>query len=341
MKARKLKSGRRNARAYIGKDENGKSMFRSFTADTKAEAERLAVLNCFKYPKDMRVSEMVDAFIESRKSVLSPSTYRGYKSAYDSHIKDDAFGMIPVSSIDSAKVQRWVNQLNRRRTPKTVKNVYGMFAAALKYFYPDVRVHVKLPHRVQPKLHTPTTAEVQAVTALAKVRDPELYKAILLGGIGMMRRGEIAALTSEDLDFKRNTVSITKSVARTSDNKWVIKPPKTEASNRTIVMPQFVMDALPTNGKTVQLTPAKITEHFHTIVKAANVPSFRFHDLRHYAASIAASSSVGASAETIKARGGWSTDSVMKRIYINAIGDEVDKDTKSILSFAEQMMING
>lgn len=338
MKARKLKSGRWNARAYIGKDEQGKSIFRSFTADTKAEAERLAVLNSFKHPANMRAGEMVDAFIEARKDVLSPSTYRGYLSAYKANIEGVAFASIPVSSLDSVKAQRWVNDLTKRHSPKTVKNIYGMFAAALRYFYPDIRLTVKLPQGRQPKLHTPTTAEVQAVTALAKARDLELYKAILLGGVGMMRRGEIAALTAEDLDFQRNTISITKAVARTSENEWVIKPPKTDASNRVIVMPQFVMDTLPKSGKTVQLTPAKITEHFHTIVKAANVPAFRFHDLRHYAASIAASSSVGASAETIKARGGWSTDSVMKRVYINQIGDEIDKDTQSIISFAEQMI---
>lgn len=338
MKARKLKSGRWNARAYIGKDENGKSIFRSFTADTKAEAERLAVLNSFKYPADMRVGDMVDAFIEARKDVLSPSTYRGYLSAYKANIEGIAFASIPVSSLDTVKAQRWVNDLTKKHSPKTVKNIYGMFAAALRYFYPDIRLTVKLPQSRQPKLHTPTTAEVQTVTALAKEKDYELYKAILLGGVGMMRRGEIAALTAEDLDFKRNTVSITKSLARTSDNKWVVKPPKTAASNRVVVMPKFVMDALPKSGKTVQLTPAKISDHFHELVKNAEVTPFRFHDLRHYAASIAASSSVGASAETIKARGGWSTDSVMKRIYINAIGDEVDKDTKSIISFAEQMI---
>ena len=338
MKARKLKSGRWNARAYIGKDKNGKAVYRSYTADTKAEAERLAAVNSFRYPTDMRVGDMVDAFIEARKEVLSPSTYRGYLSAYKANIEGIAFASIPVSSLDTVKAQRWVNDLTEKHSPKTVKNIYGMFAAALRYFYPDIRLTVKLPQGRQPKLHTPTTEEVKAVTALAKERDPELYKAILLGGVGMMRRGEIAALTAEDLDFKRNTVSITKSVARTSDNKWVIKPPKTEASNRTIVMPKFVMNALPKSGKTVQLTPAKITEHFHSIVKAAGVHQFRFHDLRHYAASIAASSSVGASAETIKARGGWSTDSVMKRVYINQIGDEIDKDTKNVISFYERMV---
>ena len=153
-----------------------------------------------------------------------------------------------------------------------------------------------------------------------------------------MRRGEIAALTADDLDFSRNTISITKAYARSADNKWVLKPPKTSASNRVIVMPRFVMDALPKEGRVVSLSPAKISDHFRELLKRSGNTQFRFHDLRHYAASIAASSSVGASAETIKARGGWSTDSVMKRIYINQIGDEVDKDTQNVISFYERMV---
>lgn len=338
MKARKLKSGRWNCRVYIGKDSSGKYIYKSFTADTREEAERKAALNSFKHTSDMRVREVVETFIETRRPVLSPATYRGYKSAYETHIEGAAFGSIPVSSLDSVKIQRWVNGMTAERSPKTVKNVYGMFSAALKYFYPELRFNVRLPQNIQPALYTPGTGEVAAVLEYAKEHDYELYKAVLLGAVGMMRRGEIAALTASDLDFKRNTISISKSIARTSENKWVIKPPKTAASNRVIVMPPFVMESLPKSGKTVSLSPAKITEHFHSAVRSLGLPSFRFHDLRHYAASIAASSSVGASSETIKARGGWSTDSVMKRIYINQIGEEIDKDTQSILDHADRLL---
>ena len=338
MKARKLKSGRWNARAYIGKDKNGKAVYRSFTADTKAEAERKAALNAFHYTTDMRLGDTVAAFIETREAVISPSTHRSYLGIYKAHIEGNVIASVPVSVFDSVKAQRWVNGLSRTHSPKTVRNAWGLLSCAVKYFYPDIRINVRLPQAVQPKLHTPTTAEVGAVISAARERDKELYKAILLGSVGMMRRGEIAALTADDLDFARNTISITKAYARSAGNKWVLKPPKTASSNRVIVMPQFVMDELPKEGRVVALSPAKISDHFRDLVRKLDVPQFRFHDLRHYAASIAASSSIGASAETIKARGGWSTDSVMKRIYINQIGEEIDKDTKNVISFYEQFV---
>ena len=40
--AKKLPSGKWRCLAYIGKDENGKRQYKSFTADSKKEAEFLA-----------------------------------------------------------------------------------------------------------------------------------------------------------------------------------------------------------------------------------------------------------------------------------------------------------
>ncbi len=51
--------------------------------------------------------------------------------------------------------------------------------------------------------------------------------------IGGFRRGELIALTWNDIDFKEKTISITKSAAKTKGGQ-IIKETKTKASNRTI-----------------------------------------------------------------------------------------------------------
>ena len=43
MNAKKLPSGSWSARLFLGEDENGKKHYKSFTAATKREAERLAL----------------------------------------------------------------------------------------------------------------------------------------------------------------------------------------------------------------------------------------------------------------------------------------------------------
>ena len=55
---------------------------------------------------------------------------------------------------------------------------------------------------------------------------------------------------------------------------------------------------------------------------------FRFHDLRHYSASIM--HAIGILDQYIMARGGWKTDTVLKAVYRNVINDEQKKFTDKI-----------
>ena len=333
MKPKKTKTGRWSVQVYVGRSADGKKIVKSFTADTKAEVMRKA--NAFHYNggTDMTVGDAVMLYIETRAPVLSPTSYRGYISIYNGSIKDYGIAEFSINRLNDLIVQKWISAISRAKSPKTVKNAYGLFSAAVNFFCPRTYFNVKLPQNRKPALHTPTTAEVDQVLAYCKEHNYELYKAVILSAVCMMRQGEIVALTADDVDRDRCRISITKSLARTIDNQFVIKPPKTEASTRVISVPQFVIDMLPEEGKLVDMNPRYISLAFSRAVRKACKTPFRFHDLRHYAASIAASSSVGASAETIKARGGWATDSVMKRVYINNLADEMDKDTSNINNY--------
>ena len=57
---------------------------------------------------------------------------------------------------------------------------------------------------------------------------------------------------------------------------------------------------------------------------------FRFHDFRHYSASIM--HAIGIPDQYIMARGGWKTDTVLKAVYRNVIYDEQKKFTDKINS---------
>lgn len=281
---------------------------------------------------------MIRQYISTKKDVLSPNTYRGYLGIVKGGFEDDYFGSFFVHLLRNDMVQSWVSRCATKASPKTVRNYYGLFSASLAMFYPDMSFHVKLPQSKPPKLHTPTTAEIQLVLEEAKKRSYELYKAILLGSVGMMRQGEIAALTKDDFDFDNNTISITKSLALQADHTYIVKPPKTSASVRIVPMPKWVMDIFAESEDVVAMNTAQISTEFRRLIKRIKCEHFRFHDLRHYAASIAASSSVGASVASIKQRGGWATDNVMKRIYINSMSDEQNKDNQNINTFYDRFL---
>ena len=117
---------------------------------------------------------------------------------------------------------------------------------------------------------------------------------------------------------------MSKSMVHDSEGKWHIKAPKTYGSYRTVILPQFVADLLAGSAdRLVDLNPGQITTYFDRLVVSCGLPHIRFHDLRHYSASIM--HAIGIPDQYIMEAGGWSSDSVMKRIYRNTLDDQTRK----------------
>ena len=71
----------------------------------------------------------------------------------------------------------------------------------------------------------------------------------------------------------------------------------------------------------VVMSPDILYRHFRKALRNAGLPSFRFHDLRHYAASQMHVD--GVPDRYIEAIGGWKPgSSVLKRVYENVIDEE-------------------
>ena len=342
MKAEKTKSGKYRVRVYVGRDADGKQHFRSVTADTKAEALKKARRLDWRITDNITVQDAVEKYMALKQSVISPSTYRGYEVIYKNHILGNLIGGVKLSDLTPVKVQSWVSELAGKMSAKSVKNCYGLFTAALATFAPELHFRTKLPQRMRPQTVTPSTLDVLNVCEYAyRRKKPDLFRAILLGSVCMMRRGEICALRVSDIDFEHNTITVNKAQVRTKDG-FAIKPPKTESSNRVIVAPQVVMCNMPREGdRVVNMDADTLTNEFCKMVRRYGLPHFRFHDLRHYGASILATGAAGVSTEAIKHRGGWSGDSMMKRVYINQIGKEIDEETKRINDFFDRRVFMG
>ena len=105
-----------------------------------------------------------------------------------------------------------------------------------------------------------------------------------------IRVGELLALTAGDFDFKNNMLTINKSYQRLHGED-VITPPKTEKSNRTIKMPQFLCDEMqeylkmfysPNDGDRIfHISKSYLHHEMDRGSKAASVKRIRIHDLRH------------------------------------------------------------
>lgn len=327
MKAVKLASGNWRVQISLGKGPDGKRVRKSITAPTKREVLQKAALYNVAEGMDMQLKEACMSFIEVRGPELSPATVRGYMGVYRKHIQDDMIGCVTLKALTTPKLQKWVSDMDL--SAKSKRNALGFVITVVRFYDPEKTFRVKILDTQKEELYTPTMDEINKVLAIA---DEETRKGILLGIFGL-RRGEICALTADDLDRRRSQVRISKDTVKDDTGRFVTKVPKTRKSVRWVDIPKSVMEQLPDKGPVLNITPDVLTNRFRRLIKKAGVNSFRFHDLRAFFASVSMSSAVGASETTVQSMGGWATSHVLKRHYEREISDLRRKDTEAIMSF--------
>jgi integrase len=155
----------------------------------------------------------------------------------------------------------------------------------------------------------------------------------MLGAFGGLRRGEICALTMQDIDG--DYISITKSTVKAPDGSWVVKSPKTPKSVRRVLLPHFVVERIHAQGYVTHLLPCNISDRFwKTQLRLGIERPYCFHSLRHYSASYL--HSIGIPDAYIMERGGWSTPHVMQKVYRHALADKVDPMALKAVSAFQQ-----
>lgn len=320
-KAKKQPSGSYRVRVFDGYRENGKPVYRSFTAETKKEAEFLAAEYVAKKKrrtaaeKDRTLSEAYARYIEIKSNTLSPATVKEYRRAAQRDFPE--IMPLRLSRITQEAVQSAVNIYAASHSPKSVRNAHGLLSAVLRMFAPDIRLNTRLPQPKRSEIYVPTDSDIEQLISF--VRGKELEKAVLLAAFGSLRRSECCALTAEDVSG--DSVSVSKALVRDSNKQWVLKQPKSKAGYREIKLPHFVIERLvpAENGRIVNLAPVTVTEYFRKALEKSGLPHFRFHDLRHYQASIL--HAMGVPDKYIMERGGWTTDSTLKNIYQHTMSD--------------------
>ena len=313
--AKKLPSGNYRVRVYSHTTPDGKKHYESFTASTKAEAEMMASKfandNDRKRSDDITVKEAVKSYIESNAETLSPATIYGYTN--DSK-RLECIGNVRIRKITSKDVQGLINDLARQGfSPKTIRNTYGTLRSALTFAGVDQNFMIHLPSVAKKPKASP---ESDQITELYNNASDKMKIAIALAAFHSLRRGEIAALKFGDI--KSNQLTIHADMVYGVDNKWHYKDvPKTDASNRTVYLPQELLDLIgtgPANEYILGIQPNTIGQNFIKLKKRLGITGMTFHDLRHYFASLAQVLNIP---DTYTASlGGWRNNSpVLKEVY--------------------------
>ncbi|MBQ2428982.1 MAG: site-specific integrase [Ruminococcus sp.] len=313
--AKKLPSGNYRCRVYDKR--TGKT--RSFTAPTKKEAEFLANewLTGRKIlpPAERTVRQCIEDYIELKRNVLSPKTVDTYFVTLK-HQYSEPFLDLKLSDLDSIKIQREVNLMTAQFAPKTVHNAHGLFASAVRTYFPSLHWNVTLPV-VQKRARKLPTAEEIIPLFIGSEIELVVLLAVWLG----LRMGEIRGL--EKSDFSDGTILITRTKVTLSNGEHIEKDTaKTKESRRPLEVPEIIMRLvreLP-EGKITQLNGRQIYDRFVDTLAGAGITGVTFHDLRHVNASTMLK--LGIPDKYAMERGGWSTTSTLKRVYQETFSSE-------------------
>lgn len=328
-KASKLPSGRWRVNLYLGK-KNGKEIRKSITGRTKKEAEQNAALYVVENHLDdspMTIGEAIEKYIMGISASASPATLRTYRNVQKYYVA----GIEPymADSVKSDDLQAWINALSQKYSAKTVAIAVKLVDASIKAVRPNFRMSAKLPQDKADIVLIPTKDEVKELIGVASKR---MRRAIMLGAYCGMRRGEISFIRYHDI--KNGCISIHGDVVPTPGGEWQFKETaKTDKSNRTIRVPDFVLQELgegEPEQRVVPLNPNTISVSFKSYCKKFDLP-YHFHLLRHFFASELIAQ--GIPREYVQALGGWESGNILDKIYTHILQTSKNEYSKKVADY--------
>ena len=342
--AKKLRSG--NWRCQI--QVNGKRY--SCTGRTKKEAQDAAKLLFAGIEQEERIpltiGKAIDKYIESKEKILSPSTIMAYKKIRRNDLQ--SLMDINISDLDQLHIQIAVSEdMAKGKSPKTIKNAHGLLTAVLKQHRPQFIVTTRLPKNSPQSVKIPTEEEMKLIWAQAKGTPYELP--ILMASWLGLRMSEIRGLKYGD--FEDGKLHVQRAMVK-GPTGYVVKGTKTISGNRIIVLPELI-DKMVKDKKAARIEVARadrltgskkvivvddellfnfksnaLYKGFVAICKKAGIEHYRFHDLRHFAASEA--HYLGIPDKYAMKRMGHATDNMLKTVYQHTIADKEDTFAKTI-----------
>lgn len=338
--ARKLPSGNWRVNLFVGMVD-GKRKYKSFTAPTKKQAELEAAqfnLTRVEKPKiEMTVVEAIDRYLQSKTNILSPSTLRSEKSRRFNNFKE--IEDIKICDLKKETIQKWINTLSEDHSPKTIRNIYGLFCESVHECDKNLDLAVKLPNATKYIPYFPEKKEI--FTLLEHFKDKkEFQTAFMIASVLGLRRGEICAL--EFGDIRGDKIVISRSFALGPDKQWHIKTPKSKAGTRELSLPSELKKRIlalkkkdAPDDRIFNFYPGALTDAF--IAARTKIGfKFRLHDLRHYYASVMLY--MGIPDRYAMQRMGHSTDTMLKRVYQHLIEEKTNSIDESMTEYMNQFL---
>ncbi|PLS76670.1 MAG: site-specific integrase [Actinobacteria bacterium] len=264
--------------------------------------------------------------------------YQGY---LDNHILP-TLGAATLGELSPAMVRHWHSNLLARGVGRsTVAKCYRLLRAVLNTAVEDRHIVVN-PCAIKGAGVEPAEERaiptISQVFALAGAVDSRYRAMVLLAAFCGLRKGELLGLRRMDIDLLHRTIEVRVQRQESKTGEQLIGPPKTAAGRRTLALPEEVLPALDEHLATWSGSGREglvfVGEHgrgvrsgvwqreWERARRSVGVPELHFHDLRHVAGTLAATT--GAGTKEIMRRLGHATQDAALR-YQHAT-DERDRE---------------
>lgn len=277
----------------------------------------------------------IDNYIEARQNILSPSTIDGYR-----RIQKNRFQSVMDKPISDKGWQALINaERANGASSKTIRNAYRFIVSVLA----ENGIH--LGKVTLPPLDSKPRAwlEPSQIKKLIAEADGTPSALPVFLALHSLRRSEIAALTWDNIDLKRKTITVAGAVVQDESHHFVSKATnKTAKSRRTIpiMIPELLvlLASTPQNarhGLVLDCKPHNIANRINAACRRAGLPEVGTHGLRHSFASLAYH--LGMSELETMEMGGWSNTQTMHGIYTHlAAVDRLSAESKMKQFFSKR-----
>lgn len=270
-------------------------MKRGFKLQREAKEWERHFLEVHQGSPDMTFQTLYELYAADLATHAKESTCRSRLSLIRNHLlpfwKD-----YQLNEITPADVRNWQGEIKKKGLSEHTQYVANnylstMFNFAVRFYNLPANPcrAVKTIGKVLRSLNFWTVDEFKLF--LPTVQDHFLRVAFLLLFYAGLRCGEMLALTAQDFDSTARTITIRGTFHR-FDKIDSITEPKTERSQRTITLPNFLTEELqsvlgriydlqPNDRIFSTVTPSKLYTAIEKGAAAANIKRIRVHDLRH------------------------------------------------------------
>ena len=303
-------------------------------------------------PEDLFFFEYAAGWYARREPHLSPGMRKMVKHEINDVICPVIGGkrIREITSDDLAAVMATRAHLSRSAQSKTVQVIRQVFDAAH-----EAGVIDKLPTRrlrAEGKAAAPKKAltESQAADLLDAVRGLPVEPCVMLGLYTGMRREEICGLKWQDFDEKTGRLQIRRAVTSRKGGGVKVGETKTEKGTRSIQLPPSTVEILKARKKKsysewifhnptvpeLPMSPGTAYRRMKTLLRYAELPPIRFHDLRHTFATHALTS--GVDAKTLSRILGHTNASFTLDTYTHVTTDMQRKASGIVEGFLSQIL---